>query len=191
MQVTSRLYKTRLRTLTTTNALAKPDIRTLLVLLVLGFLSAGDVRLKGLVLETKGLLAGAFKGLDEDPEVVVNLVLETVGQELVVERRVGLEARRNMFDEATMIEVRRPSSVLVSVSRARQLTVLHVHSSSSCTTTRSLRTTSLCRRRTRPCRSTASSASSRRGSPTRSPRPLSGAPRARNASCRPSCARSR
>ncbi|GAA5902398.1 hypothetical protein JCM8208_007278 [Rhodotorula glutinis] len=104
-KVTSRLYKTRLRTLTTTNALAKPDIRTLLVLLVLGFLSAGDVRLKGLVLETKGLLAGAFKGLDEDPEVVVNLVLETVGQELVVERRVGLEARRNMFDEATMTEL--------------------------------------------------------------------------------------
>ncbi|GAA5921027.1 hypothetical protein JCM3775_004058 [Rhodotorula graminis] len=104
-KVTSRLYKTRLRTLTTANALAKPDIRTLLVLLVLGFLSAGDVRLKGLVLETKGLLAGAFKGLDEDPEVVVNLVLETVGQELVVERRVGLEARRNMFDEACMTEL--------------------------------------------------------------------------------------
>lgn len=104
------MYKTRLRTLTTTNALTKPDIRTLLVLLVLGFLSAGDVRLKGLVLETKGLLAGAFKGLDEDPEVVVNLVLETVGRELVVERRVGLEARRNMFDEACITEVRRRSS---------------------------------------------------------------------------------
>ncbi|GAA5853484.1 hypothetical protein JCM9279_007252 [Rhodotorula babjevae] len=104
-KVTSRLYKTRLRTLTTNNALAKPDIRTLLVLLVLGFLSAGDVRLKGLVLETKGLLAGAFKGLDEDPEVVVNLMLETVGRELVVERRVGLEARRNMFDEACLTEL--------------------------------------------------------------------------------------
>jgi len=37
-------------------------------------------------------------------------VLETVGRELVVERRVGLEARRNMFDEACITEVRRRSS---------------------------------------------------------------------------------
>ncbi|BGP43022.1 hypothetical protein JCM10449v2_007037 [Rhodotorula kratochvilovae] len=104
-KVTSRLYKTRLRTLTSSNALAKPDIRTLLVLLVLSFLSAGDVRLKSLVLETKGLLAGVFKGLNEDPEVIVNLVLETVGRELVVERRVGLEARRNLLDEACINEL--------------------------------------------------------------------------------------
>ncbi|GAA6049204.1 hypothetical protein JCM3770_003309 [Rhodotorula araucariae] len=104
-KVTARLYKTRLRTLTSSNALAKPDIRTLLVLLVLSFLSAGDVRLKSLVLETKGLLAGVFKGLNEDPEVIVNLVLETVGRELVIERRVGLEARRNVFDEACINEL--------------------------------------------------------------------------------------
>lgn len=103
------MYKTRLRSLTSFNALAKPDIRTLLVLLVLSFLTAGDVRLKTSVLETKGLLGGVFKGLNEDAEVVVNLVLETVGRELVQDRRVGLEARRNMFDEACINEVSNPS----------------------------------------------------------------------------------
>ncbi|GAA5877773.1 hypothetical protein JCM3774_000753 [Rhodotorula dairenensis] len=104
-KVTSRLHKTRLRSLTSFNALAKPDIRTLLVLLVLSFLTAGDVRLKTSVLETKGLLGGVFKGLNEDPEIVVNLVLETVGRELVQDRRVALEARRNIFDEACINEL--------------------------------------------------------------------------------------
>ncbi|CEQ40970.1 SPOSA6832_02649, partial [Sporobolomyces salmonicolor] len=104
-KITTRLYKTRLRTTTSSSVLHKPDIRTLLVLLVLGFLSASDVRLKTQVLETKGLLSGAFKGLNEDPEVVVNLVLETVHRELVCERRVGLEARRNVFDEGCINEL--------------------------------------------------------------------------------------
>jgi hypothetical protein len=39
----------------------------------------------------------ALNGLNEDAEVVVNLVLETVGRELVLDRRVGLEARRNVW----------------------------------------------------------------------------------------------
>jgi DNA-binding transcriptional regulator YbjK len=91
--------------LTSFNALTKPDIRTLLVLLVLSFLTAGDLRLKTSVVETKGLVAGVFKGLNEDAEVVVNLVLETVGRELVLDRRVGLEARRNVFDEACINEL--------------------------------------------------------------------------------------
>ncbi|BGO95132.1 hypothetical protein NBRC10512_006416 [Rhodotorula toruloides] len=104
-KVTSRLYKTRLRSLTSSNALSKPDIRTLLILLVLSFLSASDVRLKSQVLETKGLLSGVFKGLNEDPESVVGLVLEVVAREVVVERRVGLEARRNVFDEACINEL--------------------------------------------------------------------------------------
>jgi hypothetical protein len=112
-QVTSRLYKTRLRSLTSSNALSKPDIRTLLILLVLSFLSASDVRLKSEVLETKGLLSGVFKGLNEDPESVVGLVLEVVAREVVVERRVGLEARRNVFDEACINEVRSPSLPLL------------------------------------------------------------------------------
>ena len=90
------------------------------MLLVLGFLSAGDVRLKGLVLETKGLLAGVFKGLSEDPEVVVNLVLETVGRELVLERRVALEARRNIFDEPCINEVRRRCFLLLECCRIRR-----------------------------------------------------------------------
>ncbi|GAA5826641.1 hypothetical protein JCM11251_002831 [Rhodosporidiobolus azoricus] len=104
-KITTRLYKTRLRTLTSSTALTRPDLRTLLVLLVLGFLSANDVRLKTQVLETKGLLSGVFKGLNEDPESVVNLVLEVVGREIVGDRRVGLEARRNAFDEATINEL--------------------------------------------------------------------------------------
>ncbi|KWU41852.1 hypothetical protein RHOSPDRAFT_36620 [Rhodotorula sp. JG-1b] len=104
-KVTSRLYKTRLRSLTSFNALTKPDIRTLLVLLVLSFLTAGDLRLKTSVVETKGLVAGVFKGMNEDAKVVVNLVLETVGRELVLDRRVGLEARRNVFDEACINEL--------------------------------------------------------------------------------------
>ncbi|BGP34984.1 hypothetical protein JCM10296v2_006808 [Rhodotorula toruloides] len=104
-KVTSRLYKTRLRSLTSSNALSKPDIRTLLILLVLSFLSASDVRLKTQVLETKGLLSGVFKGSNEDPESVVGLVLEVVAREVVVERRVGLEARRNVFDEACINEL--------------------------------------------------------------------------------------
>lgn len=91
--------------MTSFNALTKPDIRTLLVLLVLSFLTAGDLRLKTSVVETKGLVAGVFKGLNEDAEVVVNLVLETVGRELVLDRRVGLEARRNVFDEACINEL--------------------------------------------------------------------------------------
>lgn len=99
------MYKTRLRSLTSFNALTKPDIRTLLVLLVLSFLTAGDLRLKTSVVETKGLVAGVFKGLNEDAQVVVNLVLETVGRELVLDRRVGLEARRNVFDEACINEL--------------------------------------------------------------------------------------
>ncbi|GAA5853151.1 hypothetical protein JCM8547_000217 [Rhodosporidiobolus lusitaniae] len=104
-KITSRLLKTRLRTLTSSTALTRPDLRTLLVLLVMGFLSAGDVRLKQQVLETKGLLSGVWRGLSEDPEVVVNLVLETVGREVVRERRVGLEARRGVFDEGTINEI--------------------------------------------------------------------------------------
>jgi hypothetical protein len=75
------------------------------VLLVLSFLSTGDTRLKSQVLETKGLISGIFKGLNEDPEVVVNLVLEVVFREIVQDRRVGLEARRNVFDESTINEV--------------------------------------------------------------------------------------
>ncbi|GAA6009612.1 hypothetical protein JCM10207_004124 [Rhodosporidiobolus poonsookiae] len=104
-KITTRLFKTRLRTATSSTILTKPDIRTLLVLLVLGFLSASDVRLKSQVLETKGLLAGVFRGLAEDTEVVVGMVLETVYRELVLDRRVGLEARRNVFDEGTINEL--------------------------------------------------------------------------------------
>ncbi|GAA6025207.1 hypothetical protein JCM11491_004864 [Sporobolomyces phaffii] len=104
-KVTTRLYKTRLRTTTAANVLTKPDIRTLLVLLVLSFLSAGDARLKAQVLETKGLLGGIFKGLHDDPEVVVNLVLEVSFREIVEDRRVGLEARRNVFDESCINEL--------------------------------------------------------------------------------------
>ncbi|GAA5926014.1 Urb1p [Sporobolomyces koalae] len=104
-KITTRLYKTRLRSTTSANVLQKPDIRTLLVLLVLSFLSAGDVKLKSLVLETKGLLSGVIKGLNEDPAVVVNLVLEVVFREIVGDRRVGLEARRNVFDESCINEL--------------------------------------------------------------------------------------
>ncbi|GAA5910073.1 Urb1p [Sporobolomyces salmoneus] len=104
-KVTTRLYKTRLRSTTSANVLNKPDIRTLLVLLVLSFLSAGDTRLKSQVLETKGLVSGIFKGLNEDPEVVVNLVLEVFFREIVQDRRVGLEARRNVFDESCVNEL--------------------------------------------------------------------------------------
>ncbi|GAA5969225.1 hypothetical protein JCM3765_007248 [Sporobolomyces pararoseus] len=104
-KVTTRLYKTRLRSTTSANVLSKPDIRTLLVLLVLSFLSAGDTRLKSQVLETKGLISGIFKGLNEDPEVVVNLVLEVMFREIVQDRRVGLEARRNVFDESCINEL--------------------------------------------------------------------------------------
>ncbi|GAA6061946.1 hypothetical protein JCM10212_001988 [Sporobolomyces blumeae] len=104
-KITTRLFKTRLRTATSSNVLHKPDIRTLLVLLVLSFLSTSDVRLKTQVIETKGLLGGVFKGLNEDPEVVVNLVLQTVFKEVVSERRVGLEARRNVFDEGCINEL--------------------------------------------------------------------------------------
>ncbi|GAA5837662.1 hypothetical protein JCM3766R1_000547 [Sporobolomyces carnicolor] len=104
-KVTTRLYKTRLRSATSANVLNKPDIRTLLVLLVLSFLSAGDTRLKSQVLETKGLVSGIFKGLSEDPEVVTNLVLEIMFSEVVQDRRVGLEARRNVFDESCINEL--------------------------------------------------------------------------------------
>lgn len=84
--------------------LRKPDIRTLLVMLVLAFLS-GDSRLKVEVLETKGLLSGILKGLSEDPDVVVNYVLITLGRDVVGDRRIGLEARRNIFDENCVLEV--------------------------------------------------------------------------------------
>lgn len=122
-----------MRSLTSFNALAKPDIRTLLVLLVVSFLSAGDVRLKAQVLETKGLLSGVFKGLNEDAEVVVNLVLETVGRELVQERRVALDARRNIFDESCFTEVRRgtgPTAYFLAADSGCR------RSSASCMTTR-------------------------------------------------------
>lgn len=83
----------------------KPDIRTLLVMLVLAFFAASDSRLKGEVLESKGLISGMLKGLSDDPEVVVNHVLVGIFKDVIEDRFVGLEARRSIFDENTIIEV--------------------------------------------------------------------------------------
>lgn len=64
-----------------------------------------------------------FKGLNEDAEVVVNLVLETVGRELVQERRVALDARRNIFDESCFTEVRRGTGPTADLLAANSRTL--------------------------------------------------------------------
>ena len=105
-QIINRLFRTRLRD-TSRDALSKPDIRTLLTMLVLAFLSAGDSRLKGEVIEAKGLVSGILKGLSEDPSIVVSHVLVGIYRDVISDRSVGLEARRSIFDEPCIIEVRR------------------------------------------------------------------------------------
>lgn len=74
-------------------------------MLVLSFLSSSDARLKTQVLEAKGLLSGAIKGLNEDHEDVVRLVLECLWTDIVKERKIGLEVRRNVFEESVVVEV--------------------------------------------------------------------------------------
>lgn len=74
-------------------------------MLVLSLLSTQDARLKSQVLETKGLVSGVIKGLNEDHEDIVRLVLEVVWTDVVKERKIGLEARRNVFEESVVAEV--------------------------------------------------------------------------------------
>jgi hypothetical protein len=74
-------------------------------MLVLSFLTTSDARLKSQVLETKGLVSGVIKGLNEDHEDMVRLVLDILWQDVVKERKIGLEARRNVFEESIVAEV--------------------------------------------------------------------------------------
>lgn len=103
MQITSRLFKTRLKM--DRDPLARPDIRTLLVMLLLSFLAIGDARLKSDILETKGLFSGLFKGLAEDPTIVINHVLVSLHRDVVADRSIGLEVRRSVFDETAVTEL--------------------------------------------------------------------------------------
>lgn len=100
----TRLFRTRLRD-SDRDPLTKPDIRTLLTMLVVTFLSTGDTKLKLQVLEMKSLTTGILKGLAEDPEVVVNHVLITLHRDVIEDRSIPLEARRGLFDESCIIEV--------------------------------------------------------------------------------------
>ncbi|KDE02566.1 hypothetical protein MVLG_06882 [Microbotryum lychnidis-dioicae p1A1 Lamole] len=103
-KATSRLFKTRLQD-NTRDPLRRPDIRTLLVMLVLSFLSMNDARLKGQVLETRGLLSGMIKGLSDDPPPVVHHVLVAFYRDVIVARSVGLGIRRALLDEANLKEI--------------------------------------------------------------------------------------
>ena len=96
--------------------LTKPDIRTLLSMLVLAFLAAGDAKLKTQVIETKGLISGVVKGLSEDPIVIINHVLVSLHRDVVADRSVGLEARRSIFDESCIVEVGHPSCLIVLIA---------------------------------------------------------------------------
>ncbi|KAM0791109.1 hypothetical protein ACM66B_004398 [Microbotryomycetes sp. NB124-2] len=103
-KTTSRLFKTRLRD-QNRDPLQKPDIRTLLVGLVLGFLSASDSKLKTMVVEHRGLMSGMIKGLNEDSQILVNHVLTVVWRELLDDRSVGLDKRRSVVDETLVNEL--------------------------------------------------------------------------------------
>ena len=74
-------------------------------MLLLSFLATGDGRLKSDILETKGLLSGLFKGLAEDPQVVINHVLVSIHRDVVTDRSIGLEVRRSVFDETAVTEL--------------------------------------------------------------------------------------
>ena len=104
LQIVTRLFRTRLKD-TSRDPLSRPDIRTLLTMLILALLSAGDARLKGDVIETKGLISGVVKGLAEDSEVVINHVLVTLFTDIAQDRAVALETRRAVFDESCITEV--------------------------------------------------------------------------------------
>ncbi|ORY47184.1 ribosome 60S biogenesis N-terminal-domain-containing protein [Leucosporidium creatinivorum] len=103
-KIITRLFRTRLKD-TSRDPLLRPDIRTLLSMLVLAFLAAGDSKLKTQVIETKGLISGVVKGLSEDPEVIINHVLVSLHRDIVADRSVGLEARRSVFDEPCIVEL--------------------------------------------------------------------------------------
>lgn len=75
-------------------------------MLILALLSAGDSRLKGDVIDTKGLVSGMIKGLAEDSEIVVNYVLVTLYNEVAMDRSIPLDTRRSVFDENCINEVR-------------------------------------------------------------------------------------
>lgn len=74
-------------------------------MLVLAFLAANDSRLKAEVIDAKGLLTGLIKGLSEDPEIVINHVLVGLYEDVITDRSIGLEARRSIFDENSIVEV--------------------------------------------------------------------------------------
>ncbi|KAK4046329.1 hypothetical protein OIV83_006159 [Microbotryomycetes sp. JL201] len=103
-KTTSRLFKTRLKD-QNRDPLQKPDIRTLLVGLVLGFLSASDPKLKSMVIEHRGLLSGMVKGLHEDSQIVINHVLTVLWRDLLDDRSVALETRRSTVDESLINEL--------------------------------------------------------------------------------------
>lgn len=75
-------------------------------MLVLALLGAGDSRLKGDVIDTKGLVSGMMKGLSEDPQIVINHVLVTLYIEVAQDRSIALDTRRSVFDESCITEVR-------------------------------------------------------------------------------------
>lgn len=89
-------------------------------MLVLAFLAANDSRLKAEVIDAKGLLTGLIKGLSEDPEIVINHVLVGLYEDVIADRSIGLEARRSIFDENSIIEV---SSAPVQHLQAENLLV--------------------------------------------------------------------
>ncbi|KAK4052637.1 hypothetical protein OIO90_004265 [Microbotryomycetes sp. JL221] len=103
-KTTTRLFKTRLRD-SSRDVLQKPDIRTLLQGLILGFLSTTDSKLKTLIVETRGLLSGLLKGLKDDHETIVNHVLNVIWKDLLNDRKVNLEVRTKVVDETFVNEL--------------------------------------------------------------------------------------
>ncbi|KAM0750489.1 hypothetical protein T439DRAFT_302525 [Meredithblackwellia eburnea MCA 4105] len=97
-KITARLFNTRLKD-TSRDPLVRPDIRTLLVMLILAFLSSGDPRVKEDVIKAKGLFVGLLRGLADDPPVVVCHVLVTLYSDVVADRSVSLDTRRSIFDD--------------------------------------------------------------------------------------------
>ncbi|SCV67542.1 BQ2448_5153 [Microbotryum intermedium] len=103
-KITCRLFKTRLQD-KARDPLCRPDIRTLLVMLVLSFLSTHDPRLISQVLETRGLVSGMIKGLSDDPPPIVHHVLIALYRDVIVSRSVGLEIRRALLNEVNLNEI--------------------------------------------------------------------------------------
>ncbi|CAG8450593.1 16464_t:CDS:10 [Cetraspora pellucida] len=86
---------------------SKDDIRTLYIRFILTFLTHGDSKVRSYVLETKNFANAIFKGLSGDPYELVDEVLKTFHDFVIVDNQISRKTKASFFNTGMLNHVNR------------------------------------------------------------------------------------